>query len=162
MHDRMHLRAIKLKFILLVVLSALQRSPKVANRGRSSALPQLARTFLLSAEHRKMFGRTKTADSLSAEAIAAAISRSQTVIEFRLDGTIVAANENFLHAMGYTLAEIKGKHHSMFVAPGERDSAAYREFWARLNRGEFQAGEFKRIGRGGKDVWILATYNPIV
>ena len=92
----------------------------------------------------------------------AAIGRSQAVIAFNLDGTIKSANENFLRTMGYSLAEIQGKHHSMFVAPAERDSAAYREFWARLARGEFQAGEFKRIGRGGKDVWILATYNPIV
>ena len=64
--------------------------------------------------------------------------------------------------MGYTLAEIQGKHHSMFVEPAERDSAAYREFWAKLNRGEFQAAEYKRIGKGGKEIWILATYNPIL
>ena len=64
--------------------------------------------------------------------------------------------------MGYTLAEIQGKHHSMFVEPAMRDSAAYREFWAELNRGEFQAAEYKRIGKGGKEVWILASYNPIL
>src|SRR5215475_3414083 len=109
-----------------------------------------------------MFGRTKTADSLNAEAMASAISRSQAVIEFKLDGTIVTANDNFLGAMGYTLAEIAGKHHSMFVAPGERDSAAYREFWARLNRGEYQVAEYKRIAKGGREVWIQASYNPIL
>ena len=92
----------------------------------------------------------------------AAISRAQAVIEFKLDGTIVSANENFCKALGYSLAEIQGKHHSLFVAPAERDSAAYREFWAKLNRGEFQAGEFKRIGKGGRDVWILASYNPLL
>ena len=92
----------------------------------------------------------------------AAISRAQAVIEFNMDGTIVTANENFLGAMGYSLDEIKGKHHSMFVTQGDRDSAAYREFWARLNRGEFQAAEYKRLGKGGKEVWILATYNPIL
>jgi methyl-accepting chemotaxis protein len=92
----------------------------------------------------------------------AAISRAQAVIEFNMDGTIVAANENFLRATGYTLAEIQGKHHSMFVVPEERDSAAYREFWARLNRGEFQAAEYKRLGKGNKEIWILATYNPIL
>ena len=64
--------------------------------------------------------------------------------------------------VGYSLAEIQGKHHSMFVAPGERDSAAYREFWASLNRGEFQSAEYKRFGKGGKEVWILASYNPIL
>ena len=92
----------------------------------------------------------------------AAMSRAQAVIEFNMDGTIVTANENFLGAMGYSLDEIKGKHHSMFVVPEDRDSAAYREFWAKLNRGEFQAAEYKRIGKGGKEIWILATYNPIL
>src|SRR5882757_2078438 len=92
----------------------------------------------------------------------AAMSRAQAVIEFNMDGTIVTANENFLGAMGYSLADIQGKHHSMFVASADRDSAAYREFWARLNRGEFEAAEYKRIAKGGKEVWILATYNPIL
>ncbi|MBR0874130.1 PAS domain-containing methyl-accepting chemotaxis protein [Bradyrhizobium tropiciagri] len=92
----------------------------------------------------------------------AAIGRAQAIIEFNMDGTIVNANENFLGAMGYSLAEIQGKHHSMFVTPADRDSAAYREFWARLNRGELEAGEFKRLGKGAKEIWILASYNPIL
>ncbi len=91
-----------------------------------------------------------------------AISRAQAVIEFRLDGTIVTANENFCKALGYSLSEIEGKHHSLFVAQSERDGAAYREFWAKLNRGEYQAGEYKRIGKGGREVWILASYNPLL
>jgi methyl-accepting chemotaxis protein len=91
-----------------------------------------------------------------------AIGRSQAVIEFNLDGTIVTANENFLNAMGYSLAEIAGRHHRMFVEPAERDSSTYREFWARLNQGMFDAGEYKRIAKGGKEVWILASYNPIL
>jgi methyl-accepting chemotaxis protein len=90
-----------------------------------------------------------------------AINRAQAVIEFNLDGTIVTANENFLKAMGYSLNEIQGKHHSMFVEQAEKDSAAYREFWAALNRGQYQAAEYKRIGKGGKEVWILASYNPV-
>jgi methyl-accepting chemotaxis protein len=92
----------------------------------------------------------------------AAIGRAQAVIAFEMDGTIVTANENFLKTLGYTLAEIQGKHHSMFVEQAERDSAAYREFWARLNRGEYQSAEYKRIGKGGKEVWILASYNPVL
>jgi methyl-accepting chemotaxis protein len=92
----------------------------------------------------------------------AAIGRAQAVIAFEMDGTIVTANENFLKAMGYTLAEIQGKHHRMFVEQAERDSAAYREFWARLNRGENQSAEYKRVGKGGKEVWILASYNPVL
>jgi methyl-accepting chemotaxis protein len=92
---------------------------------------------------------------------AAAISKSQAVIEFRMDGTIMSANENFLKAMGYSLSEIVGKHHSMFVDPAERESPDYREFWAKLNRGEHQAAEYKRIGNGGKPIWIQASYNPV-
>jgi methyl-accepting chemotaxis protein len=92
----------------------------------------------------------------------AAISRAQAVIEFNLDGTVVTANENFLNALGYSLAEIQGKHHSMFVEPSYRDSSAYREFWAKLNRGEYEASEYKRIAKGGKEIWILASYNPIL
>jgi methyl-accepting chemotaxis protein len=92
----------------------------------------------------------------------AAISRAQAVIEFNMDGTIVTANENFLKAMGYSLPEIQGKHHSMFVTPADRASAAYREFWEKLNRGRFEAAEYKRLGKGGKEIWILATYNPIL
>lgn len=91
-----------------------------------------------------------------------AIGRAQAVIEFNLDGTIITANENFLSAVGYRLDEIEGRHHSIFVGAGERDGAAYREFWARLARGEFRSGEYKRFGKGGKEVWILASYNPIL
>jgi methyl-accepting chemotaxis protein len=90
-----------------------------------------------------------------------AIGRAQAVIEFNLDGTIITANDLFLATVGYSLAEIQGKHHSMFVMPADRDSAAYREFWASLNRGQFQSAEFKRCGKGGKEIWILASYNPI-
>src|SRR4051812_9500735 len=92
----------------------------------------------------------------------AAINKSQAVIEFKLDGTIVTANQNFLDALGYTLADIQGKHHSMFVNPAERESVAYREFWARLNRGEFESGQYKRFGKGAKEIWIQASYNPIL
>ncbi|MFB6417849.1 MULTISPECIES: methyl-accepting chemotaxis protein [Bradyrhizobium] len=92
----------------------------------------------------------------------AAIGRAQAVIEFRLDGTIVTANENFCKTLGYSLAEIEGKHHSLFVAQADRDGAAYREFWAALNRGEYQTGEYKRIGKGGREVWIIASYTPLI
>jgi methyl-accepting chemotaxis protein len=96
------------------------------------------------------------------EAMLAAIGKSQAVIEFKLDGTIVIANDNFLKTMGYTLDEIKGKHHSMFVEPAYRESADYKAFWAALGRGEYQAGEYKRIGKGGREVFIQASYNPIL
>jgi methyl-accepting chemotaxis protein len=104
----------------------------------------------------------KKIESLEEASKIVAIDRAQAVIEFKLDGSIVTANENFLKAMGYSLGEIQGKHHSIFVASAERDSAPYREFWAKLNRGEYQAGEYKRIGKGGREVWILASYNPVM
>jgi methyl-accepting chemotaxis protein len=91
----------------------------------------------------------------------AAISKSQAVIEFNLDGTILTANDNFLRTLGYSLDEIKGRHHSIFADETYKHSHDYREFWAKLNRGEYVAGEFKRIGKGGKEVWIHASYNPI-
>src|SRR6185503_19366368 len=87
---------------------------------------------------------------------------SQAIIEFATDGTILTANQNFLDVLGYALYEIKGRHHSMFVDPVYRDSEDYRRFWAALNRGEFQAAEYKRIGKGGREVWIQASYNPIL
>ena len=92
----------------------------------------------------------------------AAINKSQAVCEFEMDGTIITANENFLGVMGYELDEIKGRHHSMFVEPGEQQSAEYKEFWQRLNHGEYAAAEFHRLGKGGKEVWIQASYNPIL
>ena len=95
-------------------------------------------------------------------AVIEALHRSQAVIEFKLDGTIVTANQNFLGAMGYSLEEVKGRHHSMFVDPAYRESSEYREFWAKLNRGEFQAAQFKRFAKGGREVWIEASYNPIL
>src|SRR5258705_7242052 len=108
-----------------------------------------------------MFSRSNSV-AQAALAQVEAISKSQAVIEFNLDGTIATANENFLKTLGYSLSEIQGKHHSMFVEPAMRDSAAYREFWASLNRGQYQAGEYKRIGKGGKEVWIQASYNPML
>ncbi|RIK99166.1 MAG: histidine kinase [Proteobacteria bacterium] len=105
---------------------------------------------------------SKKVRSLTDAAKISAIDRAQAVIEFKLDGTVVTANENFLKVMGYSLEEIQGKHHSMFVSPSERGSDSYREFWAALNRGEYQTAEYKRIGKGGRDVWILASYNPML
>ncbi len=90
-----------------------------------------------------------------------AISRSQAVIEFDLNGIIIDANDNFLGAVGYGLNEIKGQHHSMFAEPGYANSEEYKQFWKKLGRGEFEAKEYKRIAKGGKEIWIQASYNPI-
>jgi methyl-accepting chemotaxis protein len=97
----------------------------------------------------------------AAAGLADAINKSQAVIEFQPDGTIMNANPNFLSAMGYTLDEIKGKHHSMFAETAYKNSPEYRQFWEALNRGEAQVGEFKRIAKGGREIFINASYNPI-
>jgi PAS domain S-box-containing protein len=91
-----------------------------------------------------------------------AIDRSQSVVEFSTDGVVMHANANFLKAMGYTLDEIRGQHHRMFVEPGYQASPAYAEFWASLRRGEFHAEQFKRIGKNGKEVWLEGSYNPVL
>ena len=92
----------------------------------------------------------------------AAINKSMAVIEFGLDGTIINANDNFLKTLGYTLDEVAGKHHRIFVDPAYRESSEYRQFWEKLGRGEYDAAQYKRIGKGGKEVWIQASYNPIL
>ena len=90
-----------------------------------------------------------------------AVNRAQASIEFKPDGTIISANENFLSALGYSLQDIVGRHHSMFIEPAQANSAEYREFWQKLNAGEFVAGEFRRLGKGGRSVFIQASYNPV-
>jgi methyl-accepting chemotaxis protein len=97
-----------------------------------------------------------------AAAILSALDRSQAIIEFDLNGTIITANENFLKAMGYSLDEVRGKHHSMFVEPAYAESPEYKDFWARLRKGEFQRAQYLRRAKGGREVWIEATYNPVL
>jgi PAS domain S-box-containing protein len=92
----------------------------------------------------------------------AALDRSHAVIEFKMDGTIITANEKFLAVMGYRLADIRGRPHALFVTAKDRYGTAYRRFWDGLSRGEFQAGEYRHIGKHGRDVWIQATYSPIL
>ena len=91
-----------------------------------------------------------------------AIERSQAVIEFGLDGVVIHANENFLKIFGYRLEEVVGQHHRIFCDPGFAESPEYAQFWQRLGRGEYDAGEFKRIGKDGSDIWLQASYNPIL
>ncbi|PHV35699.1 chemotaxis protein [Janthinobacterium sp. BJB304] len=90
-----------------------------------------------------------------------AISKAQAVIEFRLDGTIIRANDNFLKSVGYTLDEIEGKHHRMFCEPEYAKSEEYAQFWQKLGKGEFDAGEYKRVTKDGREIWLNASYNPI-
>lgn len=91
-----------------------------------------------------------------------ALDKAQAVIEFELDGTIITANENFINTVGYTLDEIIGQHHSMFVDPSYRQSAEYKNLWEKLGRGEYDAGQYKRFGKGNREIWLQASYNPII
>ena len=99
--------------------------------------------------------RTGEKDKLSA------ISRSQAVIEFTPEGIVLSANRNFLDVMGYEEAEIIGQHHSIFMPEWDRGTDEYREFWRDLKAGQFSAGEFRRVSKSGKGVWINASYNPV-
>ena len=96
------------------------------------------------------------------EALVAAIQLSQGVIEFNLDGTIIGANQVFLDLMGYSLADIEGKHHKIFCSETYANSQEYKAFWERLNQGEFDTGEYIRFGKDGEAVYIRASYNPII
>lgn len=91
-----------------------------------------------------------------------ALHRSQAIIEFKPDGTIVDANQNFLDAVGYELSEIVGQHHSMFLSQEDRSSSDYKNFWQRIAQGEFFASEFRRFTKAGKEIWIQASYNPLI
>lgn len=104
----------------------------------------------------------KQLEAMDSQGQIAAISRSQAVIEFSLDGTILNANDNFCSALGYSLSEIRGQHHRMFVRPQEATSRNYTEFWQQLAAGKYKSAEYLRIGKGGREVWIQASYNPIL
>jgi methyl-accepting chemotaxis protein len=124
----------------------------------SSVLASLAQWHTASSFHAH---QEPGADS-DADHLQAAISRSMGVIEFELDGTILTANENFLQAVGYSLEEIRGRHHSMFVDSAEANSTSYREFWEKLRAGQYEAGQFHRRAKGGREVWLQASYNPVL
>jgi methyl-accepting chemotaxis protein len=112
-------------------------------------------------QHVAVRGAKANDSDLNLQGMVDALNRVQAVIRFDLDGVIIDANENFLKTMGYTLDEIKGRHHRMFVEPAYAAGNQYTEFWNRLRRGEFEQGEFKRIAKGGKEVWLQASYNPL-
>jgi methyl-accepting chemotaxis protein len=106
------------------------------------------------------FSKAKT-DGLD-RALIAALDRTQAIIEFKPDGTVLTANANFLAAMGYSLDEIQGRHHRMFCDPAFANGGEYQSFWQRLARGECFSGEYKRIAKGSREIWIQASYNAVV
>jgi methyl-accepting chemotaxis protein len=99
--------------------------------------------------------------SRDSDAILAAMDKSQAIIEFTLEGKILRANENFCRALGYDLKEIVGQHHRMFVDPTEASSSEYAEFWRSLATGKFDSRQYRRICKGGREIWIEASYNPV-
>ncbi len=108
---------------------------------------------------REVNAATKTPDDLLT--IYQALDRVQAIIEFDLDGTVLSANENFLNIFGYRAEEVIGKHHKMFCDPVFAESDEYAELWQKLSRGEYHAAEFKRLGKGGREIWLRASYNPV-
>ena len=110
---------------------------------------------------KRLFRRKRDTRNADLNGQIAAIHKAQAVIEFDLDGHVLMANQNFLDAMGYTLDELLGRHHRLFVAPDRRDTPQYCAFWDKLKRGEYDAGRYRRIHKDGSDVWLQASYNPI-
>jgi len=105
----------------------------------------------------------KTTMSLSdLSAVYQALNRVQAIIEFELDGTIINANENFLGLFGYDLDEVAGWHHRIFCDPGYAESPAYSEFWRKLGQGQYDEAEFKRLAKDGREIWLRASYNPVL
>ncbi|MGD8293200.1 MAG: PAS domain S-box protein [Desulfobacterales bacterium] len=100
-------------------------------------------------------------DPTELSAVYEALNRVQAIVEFDIDGTVTNANENFLSMFGYDLDEIVGKHHRIFCEPGYAESPEYREFWRKLGRGEYDAAEFKRLAKGGEEIWLRASYTPV-
>jgi methyl-accepting chemotaxis protein len=116
-------------------------------------------------ERKKPRPRTASSEALAElaelRAQLAAVDRTQALIEFAPDGTILHANDNFLRALGYSLEEVRGQHHSLFVDSLTRNSAEYRAFWSDLASGRFRSGEFKRVTKAGRELWVQGSYNPI-
>ena len=135
---------------------------RIAGTGAVSPWRALVAPFVARRDARGAADATAKRRQAELEAQVAALHRVQAVIEFDLDGTILQANDNFLQALGYQLDEIQGRHHSMFVDPVLANSQEYRDFWARLGRGEYDAGQYRRLGKGGREIWIQASYNPVL
>src|SRR3984893_12740747 len=109
------------------------------------------------------FGRvTKTGRLRELESLYTAINKSQAVIELGMDGMVLAANDNYLKMFGYTLAEILGQPYTLFVNPADRGGTEYRALWERMHAGQHEQGRFKRMGKNGREVWVRASFNPLL
>jgi methyl-accepting chemotaxis protein len=136
------------------------KAGKLDNVIDASGRDELAR-FLGSLEDMQSALRARDQKDADYRGQIAAINRAQAVIEFGMDGTVREVNENFARVMGYSRGDVVGRHHSSLCEPAYANSADYRNLWSRLNRGEYEVGTFKRVGKGGREVWIQASYNPI-
>ena len=123
---------------------------------------QMADSMRTTREEQQTMLQQSQEQAMEIKGLTDAIGKSQAMIEFNMDGVVITANENFQRALGYRLDEIKGQHHRLFCEPAYTSSHEYTAFWQKLNRGEFDAGVYKRIGKGGKEIWIQASYNPIL
>ena len=143
-----------------------RRTSKMARKavGRSGGQGRLGRSNGAIAEHEVVDAAQSAAERTHRDMAGrlAALDRVQATIEFNLDGTVITANQNFLTVLGYSLEEIRGRHHRMFCDPALVGAAEYSAFWAKLGRGEFDSGVYKRIAKSGQNVWIQASYNPIL
>jgi methyl-accepting chemotaxis protein len=127
----------------------------------SLAFAEAAKSSTVAKESRRKWFGSSSREMESLKSMVAAIGKSQAVIEFSLDGKIITANANFLDTVGYSLDEVRGRHHSLFVDAAYRASAEYAQFWQKLGRGEYDAGQYRRIDKAGHTVWLQASYNPI-
>jgi len=154
-----------------VATTLLKKNGRNGASQRALSEPPLISTVVSTTTHTRKNGRvsSRVVASKSAEIEVAelrsqleAFHRSQAVIEFDLEGNVITANENFLKCLNYTCGEVAGQHHRMFCEPSYGQSPEHKRFWQALSRGEFQTGEFKRLAKGGREVWIVASYNPVL
>src|SRR6478735_7405854 len=132
------------------------RIEREGNGSRQSSHPRLiAETNIMELSEAK-------ARAFDLEVQLQAVHKTQAIIQFEMNGTVVAANENFLKTTGYTLDEIRGRHHRVFCEPSYASSQEYERFWAALNRGESQTGDIKRLTKDGRELWLRAIYSPVV
>ncbi|WP_061929971.1 bifunctional diguanylate cyclase/phosphodiesterase [Aureimonas sp. AU22] len=168
--DPSHAHSLEYEIFWSDLAEGRHRSGEFKRRGKSGSELWLQATYNPVFDHEgKPFKVVKYATAITREKLRqadhqgqiAAIHKSQAVVSFALDGTILDANDNFLEITGYRLSEVRGQHHRMFVSAEERESQGYRTFWQELAGGELRGGEFKRICRDGREVWLQASYNPI-
>jgi PAS domain S-box-containing protein len=144
--------------LLFVIVITGMRTVRALSEDATSLL---ATTAQMQADLEARAGKERAAATEN-DGMLSAIAKSMAQIEFDLDGTIRTANSNFLNAVGYSLEEIKGHHHRMFVPTEDANTTGYRTFWDKLRSGQHDTGQYRRVGKGGRELWLQASYNPIL